>query len=203
MSVVAECPVCGESIKANAQLCIHCKSDFTWKRFFPIGTTAVAILTALLAVGSSATPVIKKWLHPEAELAFTMIGESDSTAIDLLISNTGTAVGVVGYVTFFVPLPKKQSDLGPTWVGAIPDSGFAEIAPDATKRIKFKWDARQKNFPNEIYRDKFGEARSYLSSISGCGFNPTVVNSKGVVDDKTQYKFECIRVAQRLSRSSE
>ena len=54
------CPACGERIRACAKVCIACKSDLTWKRLLPVGSTTLAMTTALVAVIATVAPGLKR-----------------------------------------------------------------------------------------------------------------------------------------------
>ncbi|HEY1412172.1 MAG TPA: hypothetical protein VGF36_08525, partial [Rhodopila sp.] len=58
------CPVCGEEIKVSAKKCVRCQSWLNWRRAFDwVGGTNLALVTALVAVMTSAAPVIKTFLQ--------------------------------------------------------------------------------------------------------------------------------------------
>ncbi|MDM0071631.1 hypothetical protein [Variovorax sp. J31P207] len=138
------CPMCQEPISPAAKLCRHCKSDFTWKRFLPLGSTTMAMATALIAVVAAVGPqIIRMFEVPNSHLSGSLIfnGRSGSSKATALITNSGSRLGAVTGGRLSMPL-KKASGSG--WIGVqLHVSGDDEdhivfVPPNSTMKVDFR-----------------------------------------------------------------
>jgi hypothetical protein len=58
------CPVCAEDIRADALLCIQCKSPLDWRRYLQFSNTTLTLLIDLISVATAAAPVFNRILFP-------------------------------------------------------------------------------------------------------------------------------------------
>lgn len=98
------CPVCGEQIWVNAQKCIHCESDFTWRKYLAFGNTTLALLTALISVLSVSVPALLLQATPDnSVLSSVFVGVSQSgRTLSMLFNNSGRRTGAINNVRVFV-----------------------------------------------------------------------------------------------------
>lgn len=91
------CPICRHSLPVGARYCIECKHDLTWRRHLGISNTALALLTALIAVAASSIDAIKKLFEPnDSAFHAQLIGTSSRDEnVSLLVSNNGKRTGAV------------------------------------------------------------------------------------------------------------
>jgi hypothetical protein len=93
------CKFCRQMISSKARKCIHCGSDLTWKRHLSIGTTTLAILTALISVSASAIPAIYNSIAADdseiSAVYIAPINSRESYNITLLASNSGRKPGAI------------------------------------------------------------------------------------------------------------
>lgn len=99
-----QCLVCGEEIWVNARKCIHCNSDFGWRRFWNFSNTTLALLTALLAVIVAWFPLLASWLTPDKSVLSAQFIEISPTGntISLLFNNAGRRHGAISNIWFTV-----------------------------------------------------------------------------------------------------
>lgn len=90
------CNSCGLSIPARASLCTHCKSyQDIIRRNLHIGQTSMALLVALLAVGSTAVPQIAGWWHtPNSNIGSMSISVREGE-MTIVASNSGDKPGSI------------------------------------------------------------------------------------------------------------
>lgn len=98
------CPMCREPIAKEARICIHCRSDLTLKRFLPVGSTALAMMTAFIAVVAAVGPMIKQqfFVVQNSDISVVLVDER-SDSLTFLATNNGTRVGAIRGVFFEIP----------------------------------------------------------------------------------------------------
>jgi hypothetical protein len=99
------CPQCAEPISPAAKLCIHCKSDLTWRRHMQVSHTSLALLIALISVVGSVAPTLVKLLTPQDSLNADVVGSSE-TGLSLFVVNTGSSLAVLEYVALSMTGPE-------------------------------------------------------------------------------------------------
>ena len=106
------CPACGERIRARAKVCIVCKSDLTWKRFLPVGSTTLAMTTALVAVVATVAPGLKRLAETDSpRLDAQFLSEiNDSREISVLAINDGSRLGPISEVMLTVRWKSANTD---------------------------------------------------------------------------------------------
>ncbi len=111
-----KCPVCREEIATGAKKCIKCKSDIAgFKRYFSIGTPALSVLTALVAVISSSVPELYKLFQGrESHLRATLVGFDIDSAhvghVNLLVNNYGGETGALTSVQLGYSYPAAPAN---------------------------------------------------------------------------------------------
>jgi predicted nucleic acid-binding Zn ribbon protein len=106
------CPVCGELIWVGALKCIHCDTDFSWRRYLAFSNTTLALVTALISVMATSAPVIRSLLTPEGSKmsgVFAGISTSGET-LSMLFNNDGKRAGAINRLWFTV-LYKKDKEI--------------------------------------------------------------------------------------------
>ena len=122
------CTTCGELIPAAARKCSKCGSYQDWRRYFSIGTTALALLTALVSVVATSVPIVSSALaQNNSHLTFFVAGATPSNLI-VLATNSGDRPGAVlgGTLTYNrEAIPQQFSFSAPV------DEGFVEAGKGA------------------------------------------------------------------------
>jgi len=116
------CPICAEKISALAKRCIKCHSDLTWKRYLPLGSTSLALATALVAVLGQTSASIYKIISPrDAKTSLEVFnavpyrglirsGELSPGYVNVLAANAGQSLGMlnVGRISMSWSGPKED-----------------------------------------------------------------------------------------------
>ena len=100
------CPYCREPVNSLARKCIKCGSDIKgWRSYVSVGTSTLALMTALIAVIGAFTPVILRVFGPHDAVIHTTYvstvhadnGDNNNgfDSVELLVSNDGTKSGAV------------------------------------------------------------------------------------------------------------
>jgi hypothetical protein len=92
------CPICGEQIRPVARKCIHCQSYLDWRRYVALGSSAVPVMAALVAILAA----VASWIGPMVQtrnsrlnVAFGGVGGSQLNGeATLTVFNDGSRVGV-------------------------------------------------------------------------------------------------------------
>ena len=101
--IVHSCPVCKEPIRVGARVCVHCKSDLSWRRFLGVGSTTLAMLTALVAVVGTVGPEIKKLTETDDSKISAVVVTSSRDSIGLLVKNDGNRLGLITSAMVHLP----------------------------------------------------------------------------------------------------
>jgi hypothetical protein len=98
------CKVCAEPIKRAARICNHCSSYQDWRGHLGMGQNVLALLVALISVGTVFVPVLSDYLTPKnSDFAFSL-QSTEPHQISILASNRGSRPGTVtGAGLFWVP----------------------------------------------------------------------------------------------------
>lgn len=93
-----KCVACAELIDVDARVCKYCKVSQSWLRHLSVGTTTLALVTALISVTATALPIIRKSLTPDdSNVRLVFQGrDPDDASILLLAYNSGTKPGGLG-----------------------------------------------------------------------------------------------------------
>jgi hypothetical protein len=102
-----QCPVCGEDIKVSARKCVRCQSWLNWRRVFDwVGGTNLALVTALVAVVTTAAPVMRSLLqYPDSRITAVYAGFGTRALngdVLVLVRNSGAKPGAVTAAQFLV-----------------------------------------------------------------------------------------------------
>jgi hypothetical protein len=212
LQLTTACPVCREEIKRNAKLCIHCKSDFTWRRFMPVGSTTFAMLAALVAVVGAVAPQMKKLLETQdSRLSAVVVGTSvHDPILTILVTNSGTRKGVVQDLRVFVPLPSSSNLPASTVLWAAPLRGGAlAIDPQSTVQMGFDWRKGYLSGETEMAAAFDGVSSKSLHWFLGhdgagrkCKLMLNAVNGSGKVE-QLMSEFECTRIFSHIFEAIE
>ena len=89
------CCQCRLPIPKGAKLCSHCESYQDIRRNLPTSSTVLALLIALLSVGSSTFPMLRQAFHkPHAEVEISSPVIDDQT-VQMVVTNLGDRPGVI------------------------------------------------------------------------------------------------------------
>lgn len=137
------CVVCGSLMPINASKCKTCSSSQGWTRYLPLGTTTLALLTALVSVVASTTPTFIRWVKGDnSDIRTNFARDDHSGGIILTVSNYGDRPGSIKDITLNIPF--KQPNGRPTsYRGTVDttDPKFDEyfVAPGDNRSIRVKF----------------------------------------------------------------
>ena len=154
----AFCPVCRELINPHARICLHCKSDLTWKRFLPVGSTSLAILTALIAVSAAIAPNIKKLfeLQDSALHATFLVEEAKRRELVFLVANNGNRSGFVKSAEISYSYGKSQDETLRLAFRRKQDGSFL-VNPNSAVQVNLEY------YDEQTYHDSILKAKSIFS----------------------------------------
>lgn len=90
------CRGCKERISVGALICIHCHSYQNWRRHLQFSGTILALLVALISVGTAAIPVFRSAVaKDDSDLILSLFSSRDGE-IHAIASNGGTRPGAIG-----------------------------------------------------------------------------------------------------------
>lgn len=175
------CPVCKHELPAGARYCVACKHDLSWRRHLNIGTTTLALLTALLAVAGSAIDSIKKAVEPndsKIDVQFLAVA-TDGVTGSFLVSNTGKRTGALHYAYLTLTSPADdfritvmftRDDLLPIYL----KPGFSEEVRLTGRRLHITHRGRAvERLTEEMIEDVRG------ADGSRCEASARVINASG------------------------
>ena len=200
------CPMCRAKIARGSKICINCKSDLTWKRFLPVGSTTLAMFTALVAVVATVAPQMKKVFEvPDSKLTAVMMGEgaSDGT-VSLLVSNDGNRVGAIDLAYVSVPYEAKTSTATASFSLRVAKEGMLFIKPNTSQQVKFIWvsgsETADKEEMRKVAKRNIVEFNLYLRSKEHpCTLSVIATNSHGDRSPMPETKFSCGRIDRRIT----
>lgn len=90
-----DCSTCREPIRPGARKCTKCDSFQDWRRFLSVGTSALALIIALVSVTSALGPsIIRMFQGEQSDLAILYVASVGDELL-LLASNRGTRPAVI------------------------------------------------------------------------------------------------------------
>lgn len=181
------CPVCGEQIWREARKCTHCGTDFTWRRYLSFGNTALALMTALVAVVASSAPALHLLLsssNSNIDEVFAGI-RPGGDLVNMLFSNYGRRSGVVDLFYLVFSKDKVELQLSLRARGADQkDLPAIVVDPDKTILVTYYLDRDTaaiwasedggKDFPDL----KITQGQLWLKSAN-CVLRSSIVNADG------------------------
>ena len=200
------CPMCRARIENGSKICINCKSDLTWKRFLPVGSTTLAMLTALVAVTATVAPQVKKMFEAQdSKLSAVMMGEgaSDGT-VSLLVSNDGNRIGALDLAFVAVPYPGKARNATAGFSLKVAKEGMLFIKPNTSQQVKFVWvsgaEVADKEEMRRVAQRNVVEFELYLrSNEHPCSLSVIATNSHGERSPVPETKFSCHKIDKRIT----
>jgi hypothetical protein len=99
-----KCAACKSPMPLGAYICLNCKTDFSWRRYFTIGDSTLALLTALIAVIGATMPPIIRTIAPPDNFKTKIVSAKEDDFV-LWISNEGDAPLVVSRATLTLSGP--------------------------------------------------------------------------------------------------
>lgn len=201
-----QCPMCRAKIESGSKICINCKSDLTWKRFLPVGSTTLAMFTALVAVTATVAPQMKKMFDAQdSKLTAVMMGEgaSDGT-ISLLVSNDGNRIGAVDLAYVSVPYAGKAKNTTAGFSLKVAKEGMLFIKPNTSQQVKFTWvsgsEVADKEEMRRVALRNIVEFNIYLRSREHlCTLSVIATNSHGDRSPVPETKFSCGKIDKRIT----
>jgi predicted nucleic acid-binding Zn ribbon protein len=92
------CKVCAEPIKQQARICNHCKSYQDWRGHMGMSQSVLALLIALISVGTVFVPVVVKSFTAENSDLIFSLQSIDKRKLTFLGSNRGNRPGTVAHL---------------------------------------------------------------------------------------------------------
>ena len=138
------CKMCGEPIKKFARVCPHCMSHQDWREHLGFSQSVLALLVALIAVGTVFIPVLQQALVPDnsnLEFSFQAIeakayGPLKGADVTVLATNKGVRPGTIFrvYLNDGPTLLTSSSSIVGTLDGSSPLPGVL-IEPGTSKLV--------------------------------------------------------------------
>ena len=148
------CPLCRESINPRARICIHCRSDLTWRRYLPIGSTSLAIITAMIAVSAAVAPGIKRLFEvQDSALHATFLAEDWHHELAFLVANNGNRPGFVKSAEIEYAWGKSQDETLRMAFQRKRDGSFL-VSPNSATQINLEY------YDEQNFRDSLAVAKS-------------------------------------------
>ena len=181
-----QCPVCREPIARGARKCINCGADLDWRRYFGLGNTTLALLTALVAVVSASAPEFVKILTPKvSNLSAHYVGiNAAGSALSLFVENSGREAGAIEQIDLDWSINKGGFEVGVTL--PMPGSGAIFFGGGKTEGVNVKLDDPRSrphsasSNSSQLFHSAFIQAQKQSATISGyCSIVPEFTNSDG------------------------
>lgn len=210
------CPICRELIFRGAKLCIHCKSDLTWKRYLSISNTTLALLTALIAVVGTVGPQLQRMYFGEnSRLTAAVLGEApESGLISVLVTNEGTRPGYVGKSSLILPIIFYDDEAAKSGVDVqsemylsldLVDGNKSPVESKTSREVLFRIRpdddvraARRVRRPGKVA----SSAKFDLWPFTDCTLRLHVISSRGD-DGELRLNFGCERLESLLAAETE
>jgi hypothetical protein len=200
------CVVCGEPIWVHALKCIHCDTDFTWRRYLAVGNTTLALTTALIAVIATSIPAIRiMFTADNSQLSAVFAGISASgETISMLLSNGGRRAGAINKITVAVtygPDPGREFSILPH----TKDDAAIFVNPGETKGAEFLFAQAESYWKPEAAKNDlaslghFNKGQSPLTDAR-CEVRVSGVNADGSAYQSVKALSSCVQDAFPLFR---
>lgn len=89
------CLQCSLSIPKEARLCHHCNAYQDWRGYVSVSSTVLALILAIMSVGSFIVPPMVKWFANDASDIVVTSPVARGETVYLVASNLGSKPGVI------------------------------------------------------------------------------------------------------------
>lgn len=131
------CIYCKSDIEKDTIKCPRCLSFVGRFRWFRNATTALSVLSIVIAVFALALPAIKLLLPQKPELAVTVL-KAEGKTFEFMVSNTGNRPAVIIQAGLEFPSTYKGNHLA-NWV-RLEENSFSQIIIEPEKTYRFTSD---------------------------------------------------------------